>query len=469
MYMQDNKKRKNLFMVLFFILILLLCGFVYSLYTVNDIKIVLNGSRHMIVEANEKFIDPGATSNDGSQVKKYGSVDTSKIGTYTLTYKTGSFLWSPSVKRKVTVIDSVPPKITLNYTEGYAVNSPDQYEEEGYSAIDNYDGYITDKVEIKKSGSRIQYSVTDSSGNTATVYRDLPIKDTIPPEITLKGESEMTIDAGTEYIEQGATAYDSKDKDVTESLQFDGAVNVYSAGTYPITYTACDKSGNASSVTRTVIVKETENEAEGKTIYLTFDDGPGNYTEDLLDILDEYGVKATFFVTNQNPDYNYVIREIAERGHSIGIHTYSHDYKDIYSSISAYFNDLDRMQQIIKEQAGFTTSLVRFPGGSSNTISKCYSLGIMTELASELNERNMQYFDWNVSSGDAGEVCTSDAVYRNVINGISGKDKPVVLQHDIKGFSVEAVGRIIEWGMDNGYTFSALHSGSPTAHHKIFN
>lgn len=469
MHMRENKKRKKLFNVIFFILILLFCIFLYGLYAVSDRKIVLHSNRHMTIEVNETFIDPGATATDGCRVKKYGSVDTSKIGTYTLTYKTGSFLWSPSVKRKVTVIDSVPPKITLNYTEGYAVNSPEQYEEEGYSAIDNYDGDITDKVEIKKSGSRIQYSVTDSSGNTATVYRDLPIKDTTPPEITLKGESEMTIDAGTEYIEQGATAYDSKDKDVNESLQIDGAVNIYSAGTYPITYTACDKSGNASSVTRTVTVKETENEAQGKTIYLTFDDGPGKYTEALLNILDEYGVKATFFVTNQNPDYNYMIREIAERGHSIGIHTYSHDYKDIYSSVSAYFNDLERMQQIIKEQAGFTTSLVRFPGGSSNTISKCYSFGIMTELASELNKKNMKYYDWNVSSGDAGEVCTSDAVYRNVINGISGKDTAIVLQHDIKGFSVEAVGRIIEWGMDNGYTFSALHSGSPTAHHKIFN
>lgn len=397
MHMRENKKRKKLFNVIFFILILLFCIFLYGLYAVSDRKIVLHSNRHMTIEVNETFIDPGATATDGCRVKKYGSVDTSKIGTYTLTYKTGSFLWSPSVKREVTVIDSAPP------------------------------------------------------------------------EITLKGESEMTIDAGTEYIEQGATAYDSKDKDVNESLQIDGAVNIYSAGTYPITYTACDKSGNASSVTRTVTVKETENEAQGKTIYLTFDNGPGKYTEALLNILDEYGVKATFFVTNQNPDYNYMIREIAERGHSIGIHTYSHDYKDIYSSVSAYFNDLERMQQIIKEQAGFTTSLVRFPGGSSNTISKCYSFGIMTELASELNKKNMKYYDWNVSSGDAGEVCTSDAVYRNVINGISGKDTAIVLQHDIKGFSVEAVGRIIEWGMDNGYTFSALHSGSPTAHHKIFN
>lgn len=467
--MPKNKKLVSLIKILFFIFILLFCGFVYSLYAASDRKVVLNGSKHMTIEVNEPFIDPGATSVDGRPIKEYGSVDTSKIGTYTLTYKTGSFLWSAVAKREVVVIDSAPPEITLNYTEGYAVNSPDQYKEEGYSAIDNYDGDITDKVEISKNGSRIQYSVTDSSGNTAIVYRELPIKDTTPPEITLKGESEMTIDAGSEYIEQGATAYDNKDNDVTDSLQIDGAVNIYSAGTYPITYTACDKSGNASSVTRTVVVKETDNEAQGKTIYLTFDDGPGEYTEKLLDILDKYGVKATFFVTNQNPDYNYVIREIAERGHSIGIHTYSHDYKDIYSSVSAYFNDMDCMQQIVKEQAGFTTSLVRFPGGSSNTISKCYSLGIMTELASELNGRNMQYFDWNVSSGDAGEVCTTDAVYRNVINGISGKDTAVVLQHDIKWFSVEAVGRIIEWGIANGYTFSALHSGSPTAHHKIFN
>lgn len=88
-----------------------------------------------------------------------------------------------------------------------------------------------------------------------------------------------------------------------------------------------------------------------------------------MDILDAYGVKATFFVTNCNEDYTWCIGEIARRGHSVGIHSATHDYNAIYQSEEAYFADFCRMQEIIFEQTGEYAKLVRFPGGSSNTVS----------------------------------------------------------------------------------------------------
>ena len=206
-----------------------------------------------------------------------------------------------------------------------------------------------------------------------------------------------------------------------------------------------------------------------KVIYLTFDDGPGPYTEKLLNILDDYNVKVTFFVTNGNPEYRDLIGEAYRRGHTVAIHTYSHDYSDVYSSKEAYYDDLNKMQEIILEQTGETTTLFRFPGGSSNMVSRKYCKGIMSLLTKSLEEDGYHYFDWNVSSADAGGTTETSVVVNNVINGCSGKRASIVLQHDIKGFSVDAVAQIIEWGLRNGYTFRGLDENSPTAHHGINN
>ena len=203
-----------------------------------------------------------------------------------------------------------------------------------------------------------------------------------------------------------------------------------------------------------------------KIIYLTFDDGPGPYTEQLLDVLDAYNVKATFFVVDTA--YSDLIAEEFARGHSIGIHTATHNYDLIYSSEEAYFADLQHMQDLIVELTGQRTTLVRFPGGSSNTVSK-FNPGIMTTLAADLTDMGYQYFDWNVSSGDAGETTSTQKVFENVINGVQWQNVSIVLQHDIKDFSVDAVEKIILWGLNNGYTFLPLDSTSPTSHHRIAN
>ena len=240
-------------------------------------------------------------------------------------------------------------------------------------------------------------------------------------------------------------------------------------GVYNINYSVTDSSNNTGTATRKIYVyqqqtlEQTRNPGN-KVVYLTFDDGPYKYTSSLLDVLDKYNVKATFFVTNQYPAYQYLIAEEARRGHTVAINSYSHNYSEIYSSEEAYFNDLNAIREIIINQTGKAPSIVRFPGGTDNTVSRHYNIGIMSRLTSALSNMGYRYCDWNVSSGDAGGVQTRDSVYNNVTTGIANRNVSVVLQHDIKGFSVDAVEDIIVWGLANGYTFLPLDTSSPMVH-----
>ena len=203
-------------------------------------------------------------------------------------------------------------------------------------------------------------------------------------------------------------------------------------------------------------------------MYLTFDDGPGPYTKKLLDILDKYGVKATFFVAGQKPAYHYMIGETYRRGHTIALHTYSHQYS-IYSSEDTYYADLKKIEDVCVEQTGVKPTIVRFPGGTSNTISRNYCKGIMTALTKSLSYHGYLYCDWNVSSGDAGGAKTKEEVANNVINGIKRNNVSIVLQHDISSFSVDAVETIITWGLANGYTFLPMDENAPMVHHPANN
>lgn len=209
-------------------------------------------------------------------------------------------------------------------------------------------------------------------------------------------------------------------------------------------------------------------EEAGKLIYLTFDDGPGPYTEELLNVLKKYGVKATFFVTEGFPEYEKLIAREAKEGHSVGVHSYTHKYSEIYSGKNAYLKDFDEMNDVIRKQTGSKTNLFRFPGGSSNTVSN-FNPGIMSELTKLMKSRGYFYFDWNVLSGDAGDTESTRQIYLNVINGCAGQKVSVVLMHDIKSYSVAAVEDIIRWGLDNGYTFMALNEYSYGAHHGVNN
>ena len=211
------------------------------------------------------------------------------------------------------------------------------------------------------------------------------------------------------------------------------------------------------------------NVGTGKTVYLTFDDGPCENTQELLDILAKYDAHVTFFVTNQFSEYQGMLQKEAAAGHAIGVHTYSHRYERIYSSPGAFWDDFNRMQEFIQAQTGSTTNLMRFPGGSSNTISANYCDGIMSELVKEATEKGYSYCDWNVDSTDADGDPDKDRIAQSIMRGIRDKDIPIILCHDLNHETIEAMETVLRWGRRNGYRFAALTTDSYMAHHGVNN
>ena len=208
-----------------------------------------------------------------------------------------------------------------------------------------------------------------------------------------------------------------------------------------------------------------------KTVYLTFDDGPSENTQAVLDILDKYGIKATFFVTGINPDYLPMIGKCYERGHTIGLHTYSHQYDQVYASVDAYWDDLNRIGGVVKEQIGYVPCFIRFPGGSSNTISADYTTGIMSVLADEVVAAGYQYFDWDASCGDGATHTADELVEASKADTAYGYQSIVFLMHDgaQKETTVEALPRIIEYFKSEGYEFAPIDRSTCVPHHGIGN
>ena len=455
-------------------------------YHINrfSLDLELNGEEELVLEYGSDYAEAGASAcfsgtylfTEGVQVPVQieGTVDTDRVGTYELRYRAQHESWKAEKVRRVQVVDTVAPRIWLAETPGSYLIPGQEYQEEGFLARDNYDGDLTDHVVKTIHYDRIIYTVSDSSGNTDEVERAIVYYDPIAPELTLYGETNITLEYGQTYAEPGYSAWDNCDGDITHRVTVTGSVQSYRPGTYQIQYTVEDSFGHTDTQTRTVRVKaryqkkpdQPETVPDGKVIYLTFDDGPGQYTEKLLDILAAYDVKATFFVMNTG--YTHLLDDIVSQGHSIAAHTYSHDYQRIYGSDEAYFADLERILDLIENQTGVRTDLIRFPGGSSNLISK-FNPGIMTRLTQAVQDLGFRYFDWNVDSNDAGGAKSAAEVYENVISGVQRQRVSVVLQHDIKGFSVNAVEQIIQWGLENGYTFLPLGSDSPTAAHDVRN
>ncbi len=467
------------------VLVVLCAGAAWLLLGYNrfSLELELTGAPELIIEYGDGYTDLGAVpvmrgtrfwqegiTPEGVEVQIRGQVDPASIGKYTVDYAARYFWWKAEAQRTVRVVDTVGPVITLVEGDGIPIAPGTPYPEPGFTATDNYDGDITDRVVRTEADGVIRYAVFDSSGNPAYAQREIPYLELQPPQILLEGGEAVTIPAGTVFTDPGYSAMDGSGADLADRVTVEGEVLWYVPGTYTLTYSMTDFFGNAYSAVRNVTVEalpRTETvEPSGKVIYLTFDDGPGPHTEALLEVLRKYGVKATFFVTNSG--YGGVMKSIVDQGHSIGIHTMTHNYEQIYASPEAYFADLYGMQEIIYRNTGVRTTLVRFPGGSSNTVS-CFNEGVMTLLTEAVQDAGFQYFDWNVDSNDAGGAKKAQTVLNNVAAGVSQNRISVVLQHDIHPYSVEAVEDIIIWGRDNGYSFLPLKPDSPPMHHGVNN
>lgn len=192
-----------------------------------------------------------------------------------------------------------------------------------------------------------------------------------------------------------------------------------------------------------------------KTVYLTFDDGPTKLTPQILDILEKYGVHATFFVVYQSSDEAKALyKRIVDEGHTLAIHTASHDYKKIYKSVESYLDDFAILSDMLEDVTGVKPEIFRFPGGSINN----YNKEIQQELAAEMLRRGYTYYDWDVSSGSSTNTATRDTIYSHVINGVSGKQRAIVLMHDAgTSATVAALPDIIDALKASGYKFEALN------------
>lgn len=468
------------FLILFLVSVL---GLVF-LFRINRFTLSAEpiGPAELSVPSRSEYQDSGVTTllkgslvfKSGipvpAQVTVRGSVDTSVSGAHILEYHAVYHKWEAISSRYVHVIDRVCPTITLTTIPGSFTIPGESYQEEGFTAYDDLDGDITDSVQIREENGYVHYSVSDRAGNETTVTRKIRYVDPVPPVITLLGGNQVTIPAGMPFLDPGWIVVDNGDGDISDAVSWEGKIDHYRAGTYELVYTVSDSSGNCSEQRRTVIVEGATPQETiipgNKVVYLTFDDGPGPYTAWLLDILKKYNAKATFFVVNT--DYISLCQRMVDEGHAVGIHSVTHDYRQIYSSPDAFFQDLLQMQELIYQNCGVRTYLMRFPGGSSNTVSR-FNPGIMTYLTQAVEDCGFRYFDWNVDSVDAGGAKESKEVFDNVVSGIRWRNGAVVLQHDIKDFSVAAVERILAWGTANGYQFLAMEMTSPTAHHGVKN
>ena len=472
------------------IVIIVLCVFVSSMIA-SAATSVLPGSECVVrvqpvgdeivyLEYGQVYEELGATAvihAEGKEdtelpVKSEGEVDTAKVGTYQIRYTANYNGLIGTAYRHVCVVDTQPPVITLTADPEGTILPGETYTEAGYSASDDYDGDLTDRVRRIEKNGKVVYTVADTSGNVTVAERVIPYLDPVPPQLTLLGERRMMISSGGVYTEPGYTALDNCDGDITDAVTVSGSVNTNKPGFYTLTYSVSDGYGNVATTTRTVFVNAAGNDRVndpskgGKVIYLTFDDGPGPETPRLLDILEKYNVHVTFFVVNT--DYIHYIERAAQDGHTVAIHTTTHVFKQIYASEEAFFTDLTTMQGIVEQYTGQKPMLMRFPGGSSNTISR-FNKGIMSRLTVAVEEAGFSYFDWNVDSRDAGGAKTPEEVFNNVIRGVEKKDHSVVLMHDIKDYTVDAVEAIILWGLDNGYVFLPLDASSPGCHHDVSN
>ena len=478
------RRRRNRRLMVLAGIVLLFLLMIYKLFFAGP-SVHLTGKSEITVEVFNVYEEPGVSAslrgkNISDQIKVRGSVNTELTGDYELTYYVeGDNGKEYSAVRTVHVVDTEAPVLTLK-DEGSTVyaSSMASYQDPGYTATDNFDGNLETEVDIvtepiDDQTFRAILRVWDQAGNMTQAERTVTIKDVFAPELVMAGDAEMTILQGEAFTDPGVTAVDDLDGDLTSQIEITGYVDPYLAGEYTLNYTVTDAAGNTATAARNVTVEAHESYDGDSVIYLTFDDGPSTkVTEEVLDVLKANDVQATFFIIGYEEESIPILKRMIEEGHTIGVHSLTHDYAEDYAADENYLSGVETMIERVKEDLGYDVYCTRFPGGGSNTISKNYNEGIMTRLAAEIQEMGLQYYDWNVDSTDAsGNNRPVETLVANVTGGLKQGRNNIILCHDTnaKETTAQALQQIIDYGKANGYTFSAIKEDTPAVHHTINN
>lgn len=403
---------------------------------------------------------------DKKDVTIKSDTDINTLGEYTVTYSCRG----KNYTAKINVVDTTPPELTVHPVTTDLVQElkPEMFVTET-SDLTEVTVQFKNKEDWSKEGIYdIEISAVDTSGNetvqTAVLTRK---KDTVAP--TVQGVDNAEVMQGRSIdLDEGITVTDDLDPDPNFTVD-DSNVDFTVPDTYEVVYTVTDRSGNTDKITRSITVKK-DNSYDKKVVYLTFDDGPSENTEKILDILKKYNARGTFFVTGNNKKYNHSLKRIINEGSAVALHTYSHDYASVYASEEAYFKDLRKISDMVKDVTGVESKVIRFPGGSSNTVSKKYSPGLMSRLTKAVQEKGYQYFDWNCDSTDAsGNHVPVDTLVSNATS--SSAQHINILMHDTaaKDTTVKALPKIIEHYKKQGYSFEPLTVDSYPVHHSVNN
>lgn len=369
---------------------------------------------------------------------------------------------------QVQVVDTIPPECQV-VSQQIALNQsadPNDFVENIVDATET-EVYFKENYTFDQEGKQTIQIVVEDSCHNKTI-KDVTIevvKDTTPPTI-IAGNMRFIV-GSEENIASDISVQDDFDKNPSLTIEKD-ELDMTTPGHYQIHISACDASGNESSKTITIqVIDETQNNE--KVVYLTFDDGPSKYTPEVLAILEQYHCKATFFVTGMNAAYRKYIKIAYDQGHTIGLHTYSHDYAKIYASTDAYFADLEKIGSLVEEYIGFVPRYIRFPGGSSNSVSKKYCEGIMTKLTQMVEEKGYIYYDWNAENGDGYAKMSQSEMLKRATS--STQNQIMILMHDANGKqnTVDILPQVIEYYQEQGYVFKAIDDSTFVPHQHVNN
>ena len=463
------KRRRRIAIVLILLVVLVPAVSTFTYFRMNPIvlrsKVIAQEKKEsMDLMSNIRFVVGGKVKD----VKTEGKVDTNKEGKYTVYYVYGK----QKVKAEVEVKDTKAPELKMkdSYTTELPKDiKPEDFVESVKDASDVTLEFVGQDSWEKKGKYGVTVVATDSDGHKTEGKSTLNLEeDTTGP--TIEGADDKELAQGdTMDFNEGVTIKDDMDPEPTLEVQGADKVDFATPGTYIVTYLAKDRSGNETKIERKIKVKENPDWNE-KVVYLTFDDGPSENTGKILDILKEKNAKATFFVTGNNQEHDDMIKRAFSEGHSIGLHTYTHDYATVYASEDAYFADLQKISDLVESITGTKSMIIRFPGGSSNTVSAKYVKGLMTTLTKAVRDKGYQYFDWNCDSTDASG--NNVPVEKLVSNATSCTANHVdILMHDTdaKDTTVQALPQIIDYYRSQGYTFKGLTVDSVAAHHGVNN
>ena len=190
------------------------------------------------------------------------------------------------------------------------------------------------------------------------------------------------------------------------------------------------------------------------TVYFTFDDGPSEYTYGILEYLRKYNVKATWFVVPNRQEFSYrALKDISDAGHTVAIHSATHEYETIYASVEAYLEDFHEAWEIVRDATGKAPEIFRFPGGSNNV----YNVNTREAIIKEMTRRGFRFFDWNVDSGDAAGA-TWQEMYNSIPRDCHNQSRPIILMHDTRQSTLYVIEDVLKVLMDEGYKFDALHN-----------